>query len=53
MKKMLKDLQTKAETVLQKELATKDRPFGFRILVVLLLVINIFLIAFSIIKIIA
>jgi len=53
MKKMLKNLQTKAEAVLQKELATKDRPFGFRVLVVLLLAINIFLITFCIIKIIA
>jgi hypothetical protein len=50
MKKMWKDWQGRAEEVLQQDLATKDRSSAFRIFVIALLAVNIFLITFCILQ---
>gem|GEM_PF-5921130 len=50
MKQFLHDLRSKAESVFQLELATKDRPLGFRIIVLTLVVVNVVCITLSIIR---
>ncbi|HYC39025.1 MAG TPA: hypothetical protein VEB63_00950 [Chitinophagaceae bacterium] len=50
MKQFFHNLQSKAASVFQFETATRDRPLGFRIVVVALVVANLFCITLSIIK---
>jgi hypothetical protein len=50
MKHFFHELKDKADSVFQFELATKDRPLGFRLVVFAILVVNVVCITVSIIR---